>query len=166
MARAAAYLQRAQNLDGGFPQQPGGTSNAQSTAWAVQGLVAAGRNVSAITRAGGRSPLGYLRSLIMPDGSVRYSRTGSQTPVWVTAQALTALARRPFPIAPVTRPRARRSGSPAASPRRPPAPPRAARSPAARRAQAPPVAATAAAVIGALAAGTVEPLMRGLSGAL
>ena len=101
VARAAAFLQHAQNLDGGFPEQPGGTSNAQSTAWAVQGLVAAGRNVSRITRAGGRSPLGYLQSLIMPDGSVRYSRTGSQTPVWVTAQALTALARRPFPIAPV-----------------------------------------------------------------
>src|SRR4029453_5803048 len=31
---------------------------------------------------------------------VRYSRTSRQTPVWVTAQALTALARRPFPIRP------------------------------------------------------------------
>jgi hypothetical protein len=30
---------------------------------------------------------------------VRYSRTGSQTPVWVTAQALTALAGKTFPIA-------------------------------------------------------------------
>ena len=37
-ARAVAYLRRAQNPDGGFPQQPGGESNAQSTAWAVQGL--------------------------------------------------------------------------------------------------------------------------------
>jgi hypothetical protein len=35
-----------------------------------------------------------------PEGSVRYSRTGTQTPVWVTAQALTALAEKPFPIAP------------------------------------------------------------------
>ena len=41
---ATDYLIRAQNLDGGFPQQPGGESNAQSTAWAVQGLIAAGRN--------------------------------------------------------------------------------------------------------------------------
>ena len=47
---------------------------------------------------GSRSPLGYLESLTAADGSVRYSRTGSQTPVWVTAQALTALAGRPFPI--------------------------------------------------------------------
>jgi hypothetical protein len=37
----------------------------------------------------------------MPNGSIRYSRTGAQTPVWVTAQALTALAGKPLPIAPV-----------------------------------------------------------------
>ncbi len=100
MARAAAYLVRAQNPDGGMPQQPGGESNAQSTAWAVQGLAAAGRDVEAVTRHGSRSPLGYLQSLVAPNGSVRYSRTSGQTPVWVTAQALTALARAPFPVAP------------------------------------------------------------------
>ena len=56
--------------------------------------------MGAIKREGSRSPLEYLESLIAPDGSVRYSRTSAQTPVWVTAQALTALAGRPFPIAP------------------------------------------------------------------
>ncbi len=96
--RAVAYLLRAQNLDGGFPSQPGGESNAQSTSWAVQGLAATGRNVEAVHRHGSRSPLGYLQSLVAPNGSVRYSRTGTQTPVWVTAQALTALARAPFPV--------------------------------------------------------------------
>jgi hypothetical protein len=55
--------------------------------------------VASVRRHGSRSPLGYLESLIAPDGSVRYSRTGAQTPVWVTAQALTALAGKPFPIA-------------------------------------------------------------------
>jgi hypothetical protein len=35
--------------------------------------------------------------LSAPNGAVRYSRTSSQTPVWVTAQALTALGRRPVP---------------------------------------------------------------------
>ncbi len=78
MARAVAYLRRAQNPDGGFPQQPGGESNAQSTAWAVQGLDAAGVNVSAFKHAGSRSPLGYLESLVAPNGSVRYSRTSTQ----------------------------------------------------------------------------------------
>jgi energy-coupling factor transport system substrate-specific component len=97
--RAVAFLRHAQNLDGGYAQQVGGASNAQSTAWAVQGLIAAGQNAGAITRGGGRSPLAYLESLVAPDGSVRYSRTSAQTPVWVTAQALIALAGKPFPIA-------------------------------------------------------------------
>ena len=98
VARAARFLARNQNPDGGFPLQPGAGSNAQSTAWAVQALVAAGRSPNRVRRAGSRTPLGYLRSLVASDGSVRYSRTSAQTPVWVTAQALTALARRPFPV--------------------------------------------------------------------
>ena len=53
-----------------------------------------------VVRSGSRSPLGYLQTLQAPDGSVRYSRTGAQTPVWVTAQALTGLAQRPLPVAP------------------------------------------------------------------
>jgi energy-coupling factor transport system substrate-specific component len=101
VSRAVVFLRHAQNPDGGYPQQRGGESNAQSTAWAVQGLVAAGQNVGALKRAGSRSPLAYLESLIAPDGSMRYSRTNAQTPVWVTAQALTALARKPLPVAPV-----------------------------------------------------------------
>jgi len=101
MAGAVSYLRHAQNLDGGYPQQPGGTSNAQSTAFAIQGLIAAGRDVEAVRRAGSRSPRGYLESLLAPDGSVRYSRTGAQTPVWVTTQAMAALAGRSLPVGPV-----------------------------------------------------------------
>ena len=99
-ARAVRFLVRRQAPDGGFPLQPGDRSNAQSTAWAVQALVAAGRDPDRVRRGGSRSPLAYLRSLIGPDGSVRYSRTSRQTPVWVTAQALAALARRPLPVRP------------------------------------------------------------------
>ena len=98
LGAAARLLTRAQNLDGGFPQQPGGESNAQSTAWAVQGLIAAGAIRGAVRRRGSRSPLGYLESLRAPGGSIRYSRTGAQTPVWVTAQALIALAGQTFPV--------------------------------------------------------------------
>jgi hypothetical protein len=98
LARATGFLTRAQNLDGGFPQQPGGESNAQSTAWALQGLVAAGRSPGSVRRRGSRTPGGYLESLIAPNGSVRYSRTSGQTPVWVTAQALIALAGKTFPV--------------------------------------------------------------------
>ncbi len=99
LGAAASYLMRSQNLDGGFPQQYGSESNAQSTAWAIQGLIAAGYNPNAVRRRGSRSPVGYLESLRGPDGSIRYSRTGAQTPVWVTAQALIALAGRTFPVA-------------------------------------------------------------------
>jgi energy-coupling factor transport system substrate-specific component len=114
VARAASYVLATQNLDGGFPQQAGGESNAQSTAWAIQALEATGHDVQRVTRKGSRSPLGYVESLIAPDGSVRYSRTGAQTPVWVTAQALTALTGKPLPIAPVrihARPNAAASAS-------------------------------------------------------
>jgi len=100
--RAVGYLRRVQHSDGGFANLPSGASNAQSTSWAVQGLVAAGRNPDRLRRSG-RSPLAYLRSLQAADGSIRYSRTGAQTPVWVTAQALTALERAPFPLDPVAR---------------------------------------------------------------
>jgi energy-coupling factor transport system substrate-specific component len=103
--RAASFLLRNQNPDGGFPLSPGAASNAQSTSWAVQGLVAAGRNPGKVRRDGSRTPLAYLRSLTGPDGAVRYSRTSDQTPVWVTAQALAALARRPFPLPRVARER-------------------------------------------------------------
>jgi hypothetical protein len=71
----------------------------------VQGLVAAGRDPARVRRGGSRSPLGYLRSLVGSDGAIRYSRTSTQTPVWVTAQALTALAGKAFPLAPAPRKR-------------------------------------------------------------
>jgi energy-coupling factor transport system substrate-specific component len=97
---AAGYLIRSQNLDGGFPQQYGGESNTQSTAWAIQGLIATGRHPNTVRRRGSRSPTGYLESLLAPGGSIRYSRTSSQAPVWVTAQALIALAGKTFPVGP------------------------------------------------------------------
>ena len=46
-----ASSSRRQNADGGFPLVPGGASNAQSTAWAVQGLLAAGRDPAKVRAA-------------------------------------------------------------------------------------------------------------------
>jgi energy-coupling factor transport system substrate-specific component len=100
VARAGSFIAREQNPDGGFPLTPGGPSNAQSTAWAIQGLIAAGRTPAQTTHHGSDTPLAYLAGLSVADGSVRYSATAIQTPVWVTAQALTGLAERAFPIAP------------------------------------------------------------------
>ncbi len=93
--RAVRFVLGQQNADGGFPSQAGADSNAQSTAWAVQGLIAAGADAGAVDRG-----VAYLRSLIAPDGHVRYSKATDQTPVWVTGEALMALARKPLPIAP------------------------------------------------------------------
>ena len=95
---AVRFLVAQQNPDGGFPLQPRGPSNAQSTAWAIQALIAAGRDPDRVRREGSRTPLQYLYSLTVGDGSVRYSRTSTQTPVWVTAQALVAMKGRAFPI--------------------------------------------------------------------
>ncbi len=94
----AAWLARKQNRDGGYALQPPGASNAQSAALAVQGLLAAGHDPARQRRRGARSPLAFLRTLQQPNGLVRYSRTSAQTPVWVTAQALAALARRALPV--------------------------------------------------------------------
>jgi len=89
--RALAYLGRLQGRDGGFALQPGRGSDAQSTAWAIQAFVAAGRKPSP-------AAFRYLAGLRRADGSYRYSRRYVTTPVWVTAQVLPALARRPFPL--------------------------------------------------------------------
>ena len=56
----------------------------------AQALVAAGRDPGPALTA--------LRRLQRPDGSFAYRRGQAITPVWVTAQALPALARRPLPI--------------------------------------------------------------------
>ncbi|MBV9941990.1 MAG: hypothetical protein JO262_07685 [Solirubrobacterales bacterium] len=101
-SRAVRFLRAQQRDDGGFPSLPGADSNAQSTAFAVQGLIAGGVDPGSL-RQRGASPLDYLRSLIAGDGHVRYSRTTDQTPTWVTAEALLALEAKPLPLAPVTR---------------------------------------------------------------
>jgi hypothetical protein len=123
-ARAIRYLRDQQDGDGGFPAMPGAGSNAQSTAFAVQGLVAAGVDPGSLRRRDA-SPLDYLRGLIAPDGHVRYSRGVDQTPTWVTAEALLALDSRPLPLAPVARrsaPPAHVSVPPRSTPRHPAAP--------------------------------------------
>ena len=89
--RALAFLLRYRNRDGGFELTRGRGSDAQSTAWVVQAFVAAGKPPP-------RGSLAYLRALRRPDGSFRYSRRYVTTPVWVTAQVLPALARKPFPL--------------------------------------------------------------------
>lgn len=91
VTRAVRFLRTFQNRDGGFELTEGRGSDAQSTAWAIQGLVAAGRTPP-------RSAFAYLAKLKREDGSYRYSVQYATTPVWVTSQVLAALAKKPFPL--------------------------------------------------------------------
>jgi hypothetical protein len=91
IARALTYLRTLRAPNGGFRLVTGRAPDAQSTALVVQAFVAAGLKPppKAFT---------FLASLRRPDGSYRYSRAYATTPVWVTAQVLPALARKPLPL--------------------------------------------------------------------
>lgn len=105
---AVRWLNRNQTRQGGWGL-PGSLANSQSTAWATQGLIAADVRPGKVKRSG-RSPLEFLSSVQADDGHFRYSRSSDQTPVWVTAQALVAVAGRAFPV-PAVRMRRDETGS-------------------------------------------------------
>jgi hypothetical protein len=91
MQRGVGFLRRHQNPDGGFELTQGRGSDTQSTAWAIQALLAAGASP-------GPPAFRYLQRMRRPDGSYRYNARHMTTPLWVTAQVLPALARKPFPL--------------------------------------------------------------------
>ena len=96
------YLSRHQHGSGGFALGGSGEVNSQSTAWAVQGMVAVGADPGAI-RAGGNSAIDYLSARQAGDGHFAYSASSDRTPVWVTGQALAAAAGKAFPVPPPPR---------------------------------------------------------------
>lgn len=98
--RGVSYLRGVQESGGGFALS-NGPINSQSTAWAAQGLVAAGISPSSVRSRG--TPLSYLDSTQARDGHYRYSSSSDQTPVWVTGQALMAVNGAAFPLNPVPR---------------------------------------------------------------
>ena len=95
---ALDYLHSIQNTDGGFSFQPG-KSDASSTAWCVQGIVAAGQDpAGAEWSRNGNTPYGFVASMQASDGHFYWMEGADKNPVWTTAYALCALARKPFPI--------------------------------------------------------------------
>ncbi len=94
-----AWLDGAQNSNGGFPYAPGAaaTSDVNSTAYVLQALAAAGEDPSAArwTAAGG-SALDYLHSMQLADGSFEWV-PGSGANQLATQQAIPALLGRAFP---------------------------------------------------------------------
>jgi energy-coupling factor transport system substrate-specific component len=94
--RALSWLGSAQGSSGGFGYRS--AVNSQSTGLVLQGLGALGLKPSNLTR-GGKSGLDYLRARQTASGAIDYSAASSQTPVWVTGDALIALAGQSLPVA-------------------------------------------------------------------
>jgi prenyltransferase beta subunit len=91
IARALEYLRKLQAPSGGLRLVAGREADAQSTALAIQAFVAGGAKPP-------KGAFAFLAKLRRPDGSFRYSHAYATTPVWVTAQVLPALVKKPFPL--------------------------------------------------------------------
>jgi len=107
---ALSYLRMHQHSDGGFALGNTGEVNSQSTAWAVQGMIAVGADPARIA-SHGKTALDYIAARQAGDGHYRYSKSSDQTPVWVTGEVLVAAAGDALPIPPP--PRQKQSTPPA-----------------------------------------------------
>ncbi len=114
-----SYLRRTQHKGGGFVLGGSGGVNTQSTAWAIQGILAAGGDPDSFRRGGFSAPE-YLTHNQQPDGSYRYAKPSAevpdevahQTPVWVTAEVMVAASNEHLPIsAPPRSPKPSRDSS-------------------------------------------------------
>ena len=116
-ARAGrAYIEKAQVKGGGFPLGENGSINTQSTALAIEGMLAAGGNPDSLRRGGVSAPE-FLAKHQATDGHYRYSGSSDQTPVWVTGQVLVAAAYAYYPIsAPPRTPQPKPSQTTSSSP--------------------------------------------------
>jgi hypothetical protein len=95
--RALGYLRDAKRSNGGFAPGNNLAANAQATAWASQGLLAAGKDPANF--GAGASSLTYLRDLQADDGHFLQAPGQEASPVWVTADAIVPLAGAHLPIA-------------------------------------------------------------------
>lgn len=101
VSKALTWLQSIQNDDGGFPYGPGpdAASDANSTAYVVQALIAAGEDPDgpAWSQAG-NSAVDYLLARQLPNGSFEW-QPGSGTNLLATQQIIPALLGQTFPLA-------------------------------------------------------------------
>lgn len=96
--RALAYLRKAKRPNGGYAPGNNLSANAQATAWASQGLLAAGKDPAGFGPGG--SSFSYLRNLQADDGRFLQAPGQEASPVWVTADVLVPLAGDFLPISP------------------------------------------------------------------
>ncbi|HET7416205.1 MAG TPA: prenyltransferase/squalene oxidase repeat-containing protein [Solirubrobacterales bacterium] len=95
--RALAYLRDAKRPNGGFAPGNNLPANAQATAWASQGLLAAGKDPANFSS--GKSSFTYLLELQADNGHFLQSPGQEGSPVWVTADAIVPLSGQHLPIA-------------------------------------------------------------------
>jgi iron complex transport system substrate-binding protein len=98
VSRVISYLHFCQAPDGGFSFQTD-ESNVGSTAWAVQGMVAAGENPRADAwKSGGKTPIDYLSGMQQSDGHFRFCKSNDTNLVWMTAETIPALMGKAYPL--------------------------------------------------------------------
>jgi prenyltransferase beta subunit len=95
--RAISFIKTKQNDNGGFEFM--GKSNTATTSWAVQAIVAAGKNPTSIYwEKNGSCPIDYLLNLQQEDGSFNWSENNNMNPIWMTSYAIPALLGKTYPI--------------------------------------------------------------------
>lgn len=98
ITNAVAYLATAQNSDGGFAYDPSAVSHpsdGDSTAWVVQSLIAAGENPTSEDWTKDATPIAYLQSLQLGNGSFQWQAGGGAN-LLATEQIIAALLGRPL----------------------------------------------------------------------
>ena len=94
--RALSYMRKAKRPNGGFAPGNNLSANAQATAWASQGLLAAGKDPAGFGT--GKSSFTYMRELQASDGHFLQAPNQEASPVWVTADVLVPLSGDYLPI--------------------------------------------------------------------
>lgn len=96
-----AFLKSGQTEDGGIvydPSKPEQGADANSTAYAIQAIAAAGQDpTGGEWTVGDHTPVSFLLSLQLPDGSFEW-QPGRGADLLATAQAVPALLRAPYPV--------------------------------------------------------------------
>lgn len=100
--KAVSFLKDVIEENGGYNYGYYSAPNLASTAWAVQAFCSVGIDPSTVKSSAGNSPVDYLLSLQKEDGSFKYTETLTDTPVSMTARAVTALLGCSYPILPGT----------------------------------------------------------------
>lgn len=95
ITNALAYLDTAQNADGGFPFDPDSSitteSDGNSTAWVIQALTATGQDPFGPDWTQNATSVAFLESLQLPNGSFEWMAGSGTANLLATQQAIIAL---------------------------------------------------------------------------